>query len=258
MPTSRIAIALAVATTLVAGKAASQALPRAHVTGHVMDGSGGVVPGARVTVRAIGMRRQATSDAAGRFDVADVPPGSYVVTAELAGFEAAVRKVIVTTPDSMVDVSLTVSIEFCHRDLVVDRGFRDTAIESDAILHVRITGVAPTRGIKKGCSADADTFTATVLEGITVRAEDADQSTIRWVQDLDSPGPRTGQEYLIFLTWDAANSRYSAAEGLYVFPVRADHVEWNRDDAPSIRNGDPVAHVTDAIRGVLAPLRSGR
>jgi len=256
MSTSRSAIALGL--MLMAGDAASQPRPGGHVTGRVIDGSGGVLPGVTVTVRATNLRRQAATDASGRFDVADVPAGSYVVTAELSGFETAVRQVLLLTSGSTVDVTLTVSMEFCNRDFVVDRGFRETIIESDAILLARITSVALTRGVKSGCSADAVTYTATVLEGMKARAEDGELSTIRWVQDEDSVGPKSGEEYVVFLSWDAAHSRYSAAEGLYVFSVRAGQVEWNRDDVPGVRNGDPVAHLTDAIRGVLAPLRDGR
>jgi hypothetical protein len=242
---------------LMAGNAASQVPYGGHVTGGVTDGSRGVLPGVRVTVTGADGRRQAFSDASGRFDIADVPPGSYLVTAELAGFEATMRRIILTTPGARIDVSLTLALQLCDRDLVVDQGFHDTVIQSDAILHARITGVEPTRGIPRGCSADAVTYTATVVEGMKARAEDVERSTIRWVQDSDSAGPQSGEEYLVFLTWDATNSRYSAASGLYVFPVRAGRVEWNRDDVPGVRSGDPVAHVTDALRGVLAPLRDG-
>ncbi len=256
MSTSRSAIALGL--MLLAGDAASQPLPGGHVTGRVIDGSGGVLPGVNVTVRATNLRRQAVTDAGGRFEVADVPPGSYIVTAELTGFETALRQVLLLTADSTVDVTLTVSMEFCNRDLVVDRGFRETTIESDAIVLARITSVAPTRGLKSGCSADAVTYTATVVEGMKARAEDRELSTIRWVQDEDSGGPKSGEEYVVFLSWDATHSRYSAAEGLYLFSVRAGHVEWNRDDVPGVRSGDPVAHLTDAIRGVLASLGDRR
>jgi len=256
MSTSRGAITLAL--MLTAGNAASQALPGGHVAGRVIDGSGGLLPGVTVTVRATNLRRQTVTDAGGRFDVTDVPPGSYIVTAELTGFETALRQVLLLTPTSVVDVTLTVSMEFCNRDIVVDRGFRATTIESDAVLHVRITGVAPTRGLKSGCSADAVTYTATVVEGMKSRAEDRELSAIRWVQDADSIGPKSGEEYVVFLTWDTAHSRYSAADGLYVFSVRAGQVEWNRDDVPGVRNGDPVAHLTDAIRGVLAQSGNGR
>jgi hypothetical protein len=104
-------------------------------------------------------------------------------------------------------------------------------VRSDAIVHARITGIAPTRGVKLGCSADAFTYTATVVDGIKARSEDVDRSTIRWVQDSDAAGPRNGAEYLVFLAWDASNSRYSAGAGLYVFPVTRGQIEWHRHDA---------------------------
>lgn len=243
---------------LMAGTAASQAPSGGAVAGRVTDGAGHALPGVRVTVVGGDGARETVSDADGGFAVANVAPGSYIVTAELAGFEAALRRIVVTTRDARVDVPLTLALSLCDHDLVVDPGFRDMVLRSDAIVHARVTGVAPTPGITRGCSADAFTYTATVVDGIKGRPGDVGGSTIRWVQDSDVAGPQRGEEYLVFLAWDASNSRYSAGAGLYVFPVSGGRIEWHRHDAPGINFGDPVTQVADVIRAALAPLRNGR
>jgi hypothetical protein len=60
----------------------------ATVTGTVTDQSGGVMPGAVVTAnnQETGLARTATTGDNGQFRVPALPPGSYLVTAELDGF----------------------------------------------------------------------------------------------------------------------------------------------------------------------------
>ena len=68
-----------------ADRAAAQ---NASVTGTVTDQSGGVMPGAVVTAhnQETGLARTATTSDNGQFRVPALPPGSYLVTAELDGF----------------------------------------------------------------------------------------------------------------------------------------------------------------------------
>jgi outer membrane receptor protein involved in Fe transport len=66
------------------------------VTGVVTDATGGVLPGASVTIRsATGAVSSAVTDSAGRYTIANVAPGSYDLTVELAGFERQTSKVVV-------------------------------------------------------------------------------------------------------------------------------------------------------------------
>jgi iron complex outermembrane receptor protein len=73
---------------------APEALPDGIIAGSLADPSGIPIPGALVTLAgpAIGTRRT-TTDAAGRFFFAALPPGDYVVTAVAPGFETASRGV---------------------------------------------------------------------------------------------------------------------------------------------------------------------
>ena len=62
----------------------------AEITGRVEDATGGVLPGATVTVVNLdnGLTRSAVSDGTGAYSVMLLPPGRYDVRAELPGFSA--------------------------------------------------------------------------------------------------------------------------------------------------------------------------
>src|SRR5437762_14256145 len=59
------------------------------ITGEVKDSSGGVVPGATVTVvnKGTNATRTTASNEVGLFDFPALPPGTYTVTTELSGFK---------------------------------------------------------------------------------------------------------------------------------------------------------------------------
>jgi len=63
------------------------------VTGVLTDPTGAVIAGAKVTLtdQDKGYAFNATSDSAGRYLFRSIPPGTYSVTAEVAGFEKSVR-----------------------------------------------------------------------------------------------------------------------------------------------------------------------
>ena len=59
------------------------------ITGEVKDSTGGVVPGATVTVtnKATNATRTTQSNAVGLYDFPALPPGTYTVKSELEGFQ---------------------------------------------------------------------------------------------------------------------------------------------------------------------------
>ena len=76
------------------------------VSGFISDPTGAVVPGAQVTLAnaETGVQRTTTSDEQGRYSFAQVIPGTYQVTAQLAGFKDIVAKdvrLLVNTPTTL-------------------------------------------------------------------------------------------------------------------------------------------------------------
>lgn len=87
------AITVALCGVIVAP--ASAQVTTGSISGVVADTSGGVMPGVSVSVsgeRLIGGIRTATTDSSGRYSFDRLPPGSYDVKFELAGFRASERK----------------------------------------------------------------------------------------------------------------------------------------------------------------------
>ena len=71
----------------------AQVAGTAALTGAVTDPSGAIVVGAEVTATnlATGAKRSATTDAAGKYQISQVPPGDYRVDVTATAFKTAVR-----------------------------------------------------------------------------------------------------------------------------------------------------------------------
>ena len=78
------------------------------LAGTIRDVSGGVIPGAVVTVKnaATGIARSATTDAEGRYRIPNLEPGDYEVRATLTGFRTAVRSGVVVTVGGATDADV--------------------------------------------------------------------------------------------------------------------------------------------------------
>ena len=100
-------------TVLILGASPLEAqLTTATLSGTVTDTSGGVLPGASVSVLQVetGSVRITVSDDEGRYRVPLLQPGSYEVSAELVGFQTAVRSGITLRVGgrAVIDLSLNV------------------------------------------------------------------------------------------------------------------------------------------------------
>ncbi|MBI3941205.1 MAG: TonB-dependent receptor [Acidobacteria bacterium] len=91
------------------------------LTGVVRDESGGILAGARVGVKSVetGATREILSDDHGLYTARNLPPGEYVVLAELLGFKTTTRKGIQLTVDAEVVVNLTLSVGELAEEVVV-------------------------------------------------------------------------------------------------------------------------------------------
>lgn len=82
----------AVALVVVCALPAYPQTPGGHIEGTVRDAVGGVLPGATVVVTsAAGSAKTAVTGPDGSYDVAELPGGTYTVSAELLGFRKAIQ-----------------------------------------------------------------------------------------------------------------------------------------------------------------------
>ncbi len=106
---TRIASMLALlgAAVLVHGQ-----LDRGSVTGLVLDSSGAVIPGARITVRHTETQAtyQSASNSAGQFTVPYLPPGTYELRFEAPSFKTLVREGVQVSPTSVVRIDATLEV----------------------------------------------------------------------------------------------------------------------------------------------------
>ena len=103
---STVALVVLGGLCLFAGVGRAQSPTTGQITGVVKDPSGAVVSDAKITLTsADGVQRDTTSDTAGRFVFALLPPGVYRVEAEKPGFSKA------TTEGATVRITETTSLE---------------------------------------------------------------------------------------------------------------------------------------------------
>jgi len=84
----------------------------ATISGTVSDTTGAIIPGVSVSVLQVetGATRSAVTDDRGHYNVPSLQPGTYEVSAELPGFQTAVRSglKLAVGDRSIVDLNLTV------------------------------------------------------------------------------------------------------------------------------------------------------
>src|SRR5215813_2923036 len=109
--TRRMSLFVALALHATAWVANAQRVTTGTVTGKIADVSGGVLPGVTVTLRSpevLGVFT-AVTDTSGVYRIANLPPATYDVRAELAGFQAVVGKVTVRL-NAVADFDLSMSV----------------------------------------------------------------------------------------------------------------------------------------------------
>ncbi|MSO21290.1 MAG: TonB-dependent receptor [Acidobacteria bacterium] len=101
---------IAMAIVLVANAAAQTSTAR--MSGVITDASGGVLPGVQVMVRNVqtGVSRSLTTNDRGRYVAAELPPGSYEITATMNGFDTLLRSGMTLTVGDDPTVNLTLQV----------------------------------------------------------------------------------------------------------------------------------------------------
>jgi len=149
---------------LVGGTAFAQ---NAQITGTLKDQSGGILPGATVTAKNqdTGLLRTAVTDSGGHYHLPALPPGSYTITAELAGFSSTAR----------ADYTLAID-----QAAVVDFALRPATITET----ITVTGDAPI--VDSRASAVASSITNAQIQDLPVASR-------RWI-DLAMLTPGVSQD----------------------------------------------------------------
>jgi hypothetical protein len=80
------------------------------IDGTVRDEQGGVMPGVTVMLQGVDATRSFVTDARGAYRFLTLAPGSYKVTAALAGFATLVRDVVIVEVGKSVDLPLVLKV----------------------------------------------------------------------------------------------------------------------------------------------------
>jgi outer membrane receptor for Fe3+-dicitrate len=102
--------------------AAAPAQTTGRITGTVTDTSGALLPAVTVTVTGPALQGQATAitDATGTYRFLSLPPGTYTVTATLAGFKTVQQRNVVVGLDRNVDVNVRMEVASVAETVTVD------------------------------------------------------------------------------------------------------------------------------------------
>ncbi|MFB3815741.1 MAG: TonB-dependent receptor domain-containing protein [Terriglobales bacterium] len=109
----RFFVGLACLALLVAGMpfVQAQTATTGQIAGTVVDPTGAVVAGAKITLTSdVGVRREAVSDAIGRYSFALLPPGSYTVTVSAPSFGAVTLKDVIVRITEITPLTISLKL----------------------------------------------------------------------------------------------------------------------------------------------------
>jgi hypothetical protein len=116
-------VTILVGLVLTCGARPAKAQGVGAVGGTVSDASGGVLPGATVSLSnvqgSVGGNQQSVTDERGTFQFLRLVPGTYVVKAELQGFRPAEQRGIVVNADVTARADLKLEIGSLQEGVVV-------------------------------------------------------------------------------------------------------------------------------------------
>ena len=100
------------------------------VAGRVIDPSGAVVPGVKITLTDVGKGYTftATTNKEGEFLLPSIPPSTYTLTAEMNGFDKAVRTNIIVSVTGHVTANLSLKVAGATQTVQVSS--QDTSLQT--------------------------------------------------------------------------------------------------------------------------------
>ena len=227
-----------------------------RVTGSVKEIEAGPLPGVEVTIDGLRTHDMATTDSEGKFEFQNLAGGTYNLKAELSEYVAENRQVIVPRGGA-TSFDFLLHPACLEEGSYVDGGTTWGLQAAQAVLYVRLTAVSePDRWIVNNqCIVGID-HTATVLSILNMGPDSNEiTKTIHIVRD-GRVGWVPGDEYIAFVRWEYPIGRYRPIAGpIFMIPVKNGKVEWDRTDAPNIRDGDAVSK---AMAGLFALLPAAR
>jgi hypothetical protein len=215
------------------------------------------LPGVTVAAVGSGVKRTTVADSAGCYELKDLPPASYRVTARLEGFDNVTRDRVVVAPSTPTRLDLKTQVSAiceCVRAVGSLADFRDRA---DAVLHVRLSDSEPAPSTPRGYYRHS----ATVIEAVKQPAGPG-AATIFVLQNQRSGTPDpydVGQELVAFLSSDSNGFFITNDEpGLAVPTGSVDHsmvfLVW--DDRIQRAPPEFSRYVGTTIRSFLEELRA--
>ena len=104
--------AVTILACLFSGVARAQNISTAELSGSVHDQTGAAIPNATVTITngARGLSRTTASDGQGNFQLLQIPPGGYTVTATAHGFNTYVSKNVVLTTGEQAQLPISLAV----------------------------------------------------------------------------------------------------------------------------------------------------
>ena len=107
------------------------------VSGTVTDPTGAAIPGATVVISnaVSGLSRKVTADAAGHYQLSNLPMNPYHLVASAGGFSNTVKDIAVT---STVPVALNISLSVGGGDVVVEVNAGGDLTETDSTFHTDV------------------------------------------------------------------------------------------------------------------------
>ena len=166
---------------LVATPALTQALPTGTITGHISETEGLALPGVTVTVKSPALQgtRAAVTNVNGDYVVPNLPPGDYVVTFVMSGFQSVTRSLKVSAGQQIpLSARLSISAVAAETMVVAQSETVSQTAQAAATYSAELTNKLPT----------ARTIQSAVLlaPGVTYSTVAANAPTISGGQSFDN------------------------------------------------------------------------
>ncbi len=112
-------IVLALVALVATSAAATAQVAGGNITGTVRDQQAGVLPGVTVTLETSGPTRSFTTEGNGEYRFLNLPPGTYRVTAALAGFSTVIRDGVALRVGQTVELPFSLKVATVQESITV-------------------------------------------------------------------------------------------------------------------------------------------